>query len=269
MKKIYFLLFAVTVSLFTSCKREESKVRAFVDDFANKVIENDVRSLHKMILGVEECEDFALENYSASNVVIEKQDDGYHVNFSDDRFIIVNKDAKGKFTVESTYGIVVFDPDLYDFAVRTGWISKYMDDATVASLLSDYEFRDFMIDRITEDLRTKITVSGGHAGGASMKNIIVNVNNDTDYNIPAEAYKVLYSVSYWAFPEDNETITFEGVDLPAHGTKTISGHKRAEGLATDTHIRLQWDEDCLPNLCMIVYKANGHEYKDWKKGKLK
>ena len=171
MKKSILLLSALTALLLVSCNNEEKKVREFSANFADKVLDNDVRQLRLMIPGAERCDTFSLENYSPENITVEKQDDGYHVNFSDNRFIIVNKDAKGKFTVVSTYGIVVFDPDLYDFAVRTGWISKYMDDATVASLLSDYEFSDFMIDYKRIFLFRHKTVS--NAGIISAKNHLV------------------------------------------------------------------------------------------------
>lgn len=268
MKKSILLLSALTALLLVSCNNEEKKVREFSANFADKVLDNDVRQLRLMIPGAERCDTFSLENYSPENITVEKQDDGYNVTLSDNRSMIVKKEPNGKLNIEATFGIMSFDPDLLDFAVRTGWIDPYMDDATIAELLEDYEFKEFMIDRITKELRSKVTVTGGAAGGSSFHGIGVTVHNRTDYDIPGDAYKVYYRTIYWAFPEDNQTITFDGVDLPARSNKSISGRKRGVGEATETSIRLQFDEEWLPTLCLQIYKAKGHEYEDWKSGKL-
>ena len=269
MKKNLLFVMAFMSLLLTSCSKEEKKVREFTDSFVAKVMNNDVRALRQMIPGVEKCESFALDDFDAEKVVVEKQDDGYNVKLTENSSMIVKKGEDGKLKVDATYGVVVFDPYLFDFAVRTGWIDQYMDDSTIDSLLSDYEFKDFMVDRITDELCTKVTAAGGAAGGSSMNGIGVTVHNKTNYDIPGDAYKVIYRTIYWAFPEDNQTITFDGVDLPARSSKSISGTKRGVGMATETSIRLQYDEEWLPTLCLQIYKANGHEYKDWKNGKLR
>ena len=269
MKKSLLLLTALMALMLVSCDNKEKKVREFATNFATKVLDNDVRQLRMMIPGVDRVDSFSLDGYAADKIVIEKQDDGYNVKLTDNRSMVVKEDEQGNLKVDATFGIVSFDPDLFDFAVRTGWIDQYMDDATIADLLADYEFKEFMVDRITKELRSKVTVTGGAAGGSSFHGIGVTVHNRTDYDIPGDAYKVLYRTIYWAFPEDNQTITFEGVDLPARSSKSMSGSKRGVGEATETSIRLQFDEEWLPTLCLQIYKANGHEYEDWKKGNLK
>ena len=238
MKKSLLLLTALMALVLVSCDNKEKKVREFATNFATKVLDNDVRQLRMMIPGVDRVDSFSLDGYAADKVVIEKQDDGYNVKLTDNRSMVVKEDEQGNLKVDATFGIVSFDPDLFDFAVRTGWIDQYMDDATIADLLADYEFKEFMVDRITKELR-------------------------------GVALSVPFTLLYWAFPEDNQTITFEGVDLPARSTKSMSGSKRGVGEATETSIRLQFDEEWLPTLCLQIYKANGHEYEDWKKGNLK
>ena len=107
-----------------------------------------------------------------------------------------------------------------------------MNDATIDSMLSENEFRDYMIEHIVRELRSKITVMGGETGGATLKDIAVTVQNNTEYNIPGEANNVVYRTEYDAFPQDNETITFEGEDLPAFSNIIMSGSKRSVGKAT-------------------------------------
>ncbi|MBO7068479.1 MAG: hypothetical protein J6W52_07360 [Bacteroidaceae bacterium] len=268
MKKNILFVLAITALLLTSCSKEEKNVREFADNFATKVLNNDVRSIRSMIPGVERCESFSVEGYDADKVTVEKQGDAYNVQLTENRSMTVKKDEDGNLKIDATYGVVSFDPDLFDFAVRTGWIDAYMDDSTVAELLSDYEFKEFMIDRITKELRANVTASGGTSGGSSFHGFGITVKNRTNYDIPADAYKVVYRLVYWAFPEDNQTITFDGVDLPAHSSKSMSGNKRGTGMPTESSIRVEFDEEWLPILCMQIYKANGHEYEDWIEGKL-
>lgn len=268
MKKIYFLLMGIIALMFSSCEDEEKRIRDFTNDFVDKVMNEDIRSLHKMIPGLSNCESFGLYDYEPDNVIFEKQADGYHVQLTENSSMVVKMSPLGKLIVVSTHGVAVFDHDLYDFAIRTGWVTPSMNDATIDSLLSENEFRDYMIEHIIHELRTKITVTGGETGGATLRGIAVTVHNNTGYNIPGEAYTVVYRTEFDAFPQDNETITFDGEDLPAHSNIILNGTKRGVGMATYTDIRLQFDEECLHNLCMLLYKANGHEYQDWKNEKL-
>ena len=268
MKKIYFLLMGIIALMFSSCEDEEKRVRDFTNDFVAKVMNEDVRSLHRMIPGLSNCESFGLDDYVPGRVVFEKVPDGYHVRLTEKSSMVVKVCPLGNLSVVSTRGVAVFDHDLYDFAVRTGWVSTDMNDATIDSLLSENEFRDYMIEHIIHDLRTKVTAQGGETGGATQRAIAVTVHNDTEYNIPGEAYNVVYQAEYDSSPQDIETITFDGEDLPALGNIIMSGTKRGIGKASRTDIRLQFDEEWLHNLCMLLYKANGHEYQDWKNGKL-
>ena len=268
MKKIYFLLMGIIALMFSSCEDEDKKVREFTNEFVDKVMNEDVHSLYRMIPGLSNCESFGLDDYVPGKVVFEKLTDGYHVQLTENSSMVVKVCPLGNLSVVSTHGVAVFDHDLYDFALRTGWVNPSMDDATIDSLLSENEFRDYMIEHIIQELRTKITVTGGETGGVTQRDIAVTVHNDTEYNIPGEAYNVVYRTEYDAFPHNNETITFDGEDLPAHSNIIMCGIKRGVGMATHTDVCLQFDEECLHNLCMLLYKANGHEYQDWKNGKL-
>lgn len=268
MKKIYFLMMAFMALVFSSCRDNEKRVREFTNDFVKKVMNEDVRSLHRMIPGLMNCESFGLDDYDPDKVVFEKQHDGYHVQLSEQSSMDVKIGSHGTISIVSTHGVAVFDPDLYDFAIRTGWVDSTMNDAIVDSLLSESEFRDYMIEHIIHELRNKITATGGETGGSTLRDIAVTINNETEYNIPGEAYTIVYTSEYDAFPQDNETISFYGEDLPALTTLIVNGTKRSTRMATRTSASLQFDEDCLHNLCMLLYKANGHEYQDWKNGKL-
>lgn len=267
MKKSGLLLSAIVAILFSSCLNEKGKVNEYVNDFVTKVQAGDVRSLHKMMPDLQHCDEFDIADYDADNVVIQKKDKSYHVRLSDNCSMVVLSNKRGELHIDKTYGVAVFDADLYNFALRTGWISQDMDDATVSRLLTDTSFRDFMIGTIMDELNEKVTVSGGHTGGPTMQGIGITINNDTDYNIPEEAYVVIYNASY-ANGQEDESVTFDGEDLPAHSSKTLSGTSRGTGAPADYNIRLLFDQEWLPNLCMLIYKANGHEYADWKQGKL-
>lgn len=267
MKKFNLLMCAASAMLFSACQNDDDQIREFVNDFADKVQTEDVRAVHKFIPSLKNCEDFAIEEYNPDAVLIEKKANIYYVQFSEFCSIIVRKEAHKPFRIVASFGIAVFDPDLYNFALRTGWINKDMDDSTVNKLLSETEFRDVMIERISNELRSNVTVTGGLSGGATLQGIAVNVTNDTEYNIPAEAYQVLCDVTYDNETKDKETVTLEGEDLPSQSTKTLSGNTTGTDPVANTNIRLVFDPEWLPNLCMLIYKANGHEYTDWKEGK--
>ena len=103
----------------------------YVNDFVTTIQEGDVRAIHRMIPGLRHCEEFEIQDYNADSIVIQKQADGYHVRFSDHCSVVVLRDKSGKLSIGKTYGLAVFDADLYDFALRTGWISRDMDDAAI------------------------------------------------------------------------------------------------------------------------------------------
>ena len=254
--------------LLSSCCNEKDKVNEYVNDFVTTIQEGDVRAIHRMIPGLRHCEEFEIQDYNADSIVIQKQADGYHVHFSDHCSVVVLRDKSGKLSIGKTYGLAVFDADLYDFALRTGWISRDMDDAAICEHLAETAFRNYMIARISEDLLDNVTVTGGHSGGATMRGISVTVTNDTHYNIPSEAYTVLFKVMYKDNSQADEEIVFEGEDLPALSSKTMSGSSNGPGTNAETEVLLRFDPEWLPNLCMLIYKANGHEYADWKEEKL-
>ena len=261
---------AMVALVLASCNKEEKKVMDFALDFASKVQTNDVRDIRRMYAAAELCDSFALD-YQADSIRLEKEQDGYIVRFTDDRSMLVTLDDKGHMAVEASYGVFAFDPDLIGFALRTGWIDPYMDDATIAVCLKDHEFLDFITDRFTRELKQKVTASQtgffgqSFADRSSLKSIVGGVRNRTDYDIPGEAYKVVYRAIYWAFPEDNQTSTFDGQDIPAGGSVGIRGTKRGVGEPTESSISVRFDEKLLPRLCLQLYKGNGHDYEDFKK----
>lgn len=260
---------ALTAFLLTACNKEEKKVRDFALDFASKAQLNDVRDIRRMYPAAEICDSFALD-YLADSVKLEKEQDGYIVRFNDDRSVLVRLDEEGHMSVDASYGVFAFDPDLIGFALRTGWIDQYMDDATIAVCLKDHEFLDSITDSFIHELKQKVRASQtgyfgqSFADRSSLKSVVGSVSNRTDYDIPAEAYKVYYRLVYWAFPEDNQTLVFDGQDIPAHSTVGIRGTKRGVGEPTESSISVRFDEELLPRLCLQLYKGNGHDYEDFK-----
>ena len=267
-------ILAFTALMLASCNKEEQKVRDFALGFAEKVQLNDVRDLRRIYPAAELCDSFALD-FIADSMKLEKEQDGYVVRFTDDRSMFVTLDEKGHMTVDASYGVFAFDPDLIGFAQRTGWIDQYMDDATIAVCLKDHEFLDFMTERFVRELKQKVSASQtsyfgqSFADRSSLKSIVGGVRNRTDYDIPGDAYKVIYRAIYWAFPGDNQVSVFDGQDIPAGGSVGIRGTKRGTGEPTESSLSIRFDEEKLPRLCLQLYKGNGHDYEDFKAGKLK
>ena len=243
MKKILFLALTLVAIGLTSCSNEEKEVKKFVDDYAPQ--------------------------YASSGFELEKDGDAYVATFDEDRRIIIVKNKDGEWECEKAYGLQQFDPDLLGFAQRTGWVERKMDDATIAKRLDNKEFLDIMTKRFVKELQSKVTASMGGGSLYSFHDISATVNNRTDYDIPADAYKVVFRFTFWAFPEDNETKALDGVDLPAHGSKSVKGTKRGTGEPTGQSVRVKFDEEKLPELCLKIYNGTGHEYADYIAGTLR
>jgi len=242
MKKILLLALTLVVMGLTSCNNEEKKVKKFVDDYAPQL--------------------------ASSGYELEKDGDGYIATFDGDRRIILEKDDDGEWQCDKSYGLQQFDPDLLGFAQRTGWVERKMDDASIAKRLENTEFLDIMAKRFAKELEQKVTASMGGGNLYSFHDISAAVNNRTDYDIPGDAYKVVFRFTFWAFPEDNETKAIDGVDVPAHSTKSVKGRKRGTGEPTGQSVRVKFDEEQLPQLLLRIYNGSGHEYADYIAGTL-
>lgn len=243
MKKILFLALAVMALGLTSCSNEEKEVKKFVDEYAPQL--------------------------ASSGFDLEKDGDAYVATFDHDRRIIIVKNDDGEWECDKAYGLQQFDPDLLAFAQRTGWVEKKMDDASIAKRLENTEFLDIMTKRFIKELQSKVGVTMGGGSLYSFHDISATVNNRTDYDIPADAYKVVFRFTFWAFPEDNETKSIDGVDLPAHSSKSVKGRKRGTGEPTGQSVRVKFDEEKLPELCLKIYSGTGREYAEYVAGTLR
>jgi len=243
MKKILFLALALVTIGLTSCSNEEKEVKKFVDNYAPQL--------------------------ASGGYDLEKDGDSYIATFDGDRRIILSKDDDGEWQCEKSYGLQQFDPELLGFAQRTGWVERKMDDASIAKRLENTEFLDIMTKRFVKELEKNITASMGGGSLYSFHDISASVNNRTDWDIPGDAYKVVFRFTFWAFPEDNETKALDGVDLPAHSSKSVKGTKRGTGEPTGQSVRVKFDEEQLPQLCLRIYNGTGHEYADYIAGTLR
>ena len=244
MKKILILALTLVAIGLTSCSNDEKEIKKFVDGFAPQL--------------------------ASGGFDLEKDGEAYIVNFDKDRRLIVVKNDDGEWECEQSFGVKQFDPELLAFAQRTGWVEKKMDDASIAKRLENTEFLDIMKKRFVNDIMTKVTAKmGGSNSYFTYTNFSATVYNRTNFDIPGDLYKMVIRFTFGAFPEYNETKTMNGVDVKAHGDKTVSVTKRDAGPPETMSIRLQFDEEKLPDLCTKLYSGTGHEYAEYVAGELR
>ena len=243
MKRNLLLLLTAAALTLTSCSNDEKEVKKLVESYAPSI--------------------------ASAGFDLTKEGDDYVADFGDQRSLLITKDDDGQWQVEKSWGLQQFDAELLSFAQRTGWVERKMDDATIAKRLENTEFLDIMTKRFVADVKKNVTAAMAGGRGDSFHAIGATISNRTDYDIPGEAYKVVFRFTFWAFPEDNETKALNGVDLPAHGSKSVHGTKRGTGEPTGQSVRVQFDEEQLPALCLRLYNGTGHEYADYIAGTLR
>ena len=260
---------AAAVLALVACNNAEKEAKDFAAEFLAKAKANDVSAVRSMYPDAVRCDSFAVD-YTTDQITMEEKDGQYTVTFGDRRTFVLAKGDDGQLRVVSSTGVFAYDTDLLDFARRTGWTDSRMNDGALAERLSDRDFLDAMVSRFADELKSKVVggevdyFAQSYADQSSLHAVVTRVTNRTDFDIPGDVYQVAYRSVYWGFPEDNETTLLNGVDIPANGSVTIRGRKRSAGEPTESSVRVKFDEQKLLRLCLQQYKANGHEYRDYK-----
>lgn len=259
-----------TAALFlaaTACNNAgETKVKAFADNFAKHVSENQRDSVILYYPAAEYADEFAI-GYNPDSITVKSTDkeNVYLVTLGDGATITVTLSPEGKVKVNESHGLFRFPASKLDFARKTGALRSGINDERLAQTMLIVDnmatelFNDYVAKRknavknlgvtITKDIEFMMEQGRGH----------YTLKNTSDQPIAAGDYSVTWEDEwYYAENEGSKKRIEQGKqEIPANGTITLpftfNGHSSSAVTAVTVNTPTQ--EDFFKN-----YKPTGQEY---------
>lgn len=277
MKKFYFVFPVMTLLLLVSCTQR--KIKHFAEEFATAVANNDTVSIAKMYPDALRADSLSAA-LDAGKTKVEKQEDGsYRVILGEGRDLVITKNEDdGAFSVKESHGVFAFPKSHVDFAIKTGLVKPDMNDATIATQLSDNEFikwisRECMFAFEKKFHAIKITDNcGDYATDRSEGGeLFITLKNDFDFDIAGRDYKLSVSASY----RGNKQFILEGVDIYSGSEATIkSDHLAPDFFRYDDEYVISYEPEAWVEMDYSsieilnkYYTPKGDEYENYLKTK--
>lgn len=270
MKLTTFAFAAAAILLTaTSCSNAgEKKVKAFADNFAKHVSEDNRDSIIYYYPAAEFANDFAI-GYKPDSITVKSTDkeNVYLVNLGDGATMTVTLSPEDKITINESHGLFSFPDSKLDFARKTGAIRDGINDARLAQTM-------LIVDNMATELFNNYVETRKNAiknlGATITKDIDLmldegrgyyTLKNTSDQPIAAGDYSITW-VKEWYYigmeKEATEKYIEQGKkDIPANGTITVpflySGH--VDNSITAITVNTPTQEDFFKN-----YKPTGQEF---------
>ncbi len=273
----YFLFFSKggvdkgTMSLSESDSGDKD-VKEFVAKFAQAVEGGDRATIDAMYPDAKNAESLALK-YNADSMRIEEMQAEnqfkVHLGKTD---LVLTKDENKQIKVKESFGLFVWPEDKMDFALATGWVTKELNDVQIAERFADEGFVNSLSEKLLLGLKTKLKATCGSVSNyaSGMSKYHVTVNNNNDFDVPADAYSVSLTEIGWDADllEDVPvgTKTLGGVPIGARSVARIPvpGNYDYEYSSFKVALRVNYGkEQALKNLL----KPTGNEYAEYLAGK--
>lgn len=221
-KSLFFFCVAV---LFMACDNSMKEARQFAEELSAAIAAGDTTTLSRIFPDAVKADSLVL-TYTADSLKVEEHGDTLHILFSKDVSLDVVKNAEGKLLVTSSYGIFAYPADKMSMALATGWITKDLNDTQIAERFTDSLFVNSIADNLMAGLKTKLkatcNVESFDWNAGTTYAIIVTNNNDFD--IPADAYRLILMESYFD-TELEESVISESKSLDGVMVKAKSSEK--------------------------------------------
>ena len=267
------IVLIVLAAMMASCTDAKKEVAKFAVDFATKVSKNQKDSLLVVWPDAAKADSLALTFNPDSIKVEPTQTEGqFKVNFGNaDMIVAVAED--GKMTVGETNGLFAWPEDKVSMALATGWITKELNDLQKQERFADTLFINSLADKLMSGLKSKLKASCKVASSNWSQGIAtytINVQNDNDFDIPADAYS--FVVAEWGWDCDRladvlvGTKTLDGVLVKANSSEKcpVPGTYDCEYSSLRVSVKLQYNkEQAVKNLL----KPTGNEYEEYLKQK--
>lgn len=250
----------------------DKDVKEFVAKFAQAVEGGDRATIDAMYPDAKNAESLALK-YNADSMRIEEMQAEnqfkVHLGKTD---LVLTKDENKQVKVKESFGLFVWPEDKMDFALATGWVTKELNDVQIAERFADEGFVNSLSEKLLLGLKTKLKATCGSVSNYSsgMSKYHVTVNNNNDFDVPADAYSVVLTEIGWDADllEDVPvgTKTLGGVPIGARSVARIPvpGNYDYEYSSFKVALRVNYGkEQALKNLL----KPTGNEYAEYLAGK--
>lgn len=275
MKKTILWAALLGAVLFTSCGDDKKE---FVEQFAQAAAAKDMQALEGMYPDSKDLGEIALQ-YTPEQITISEEQEGQPIEATIGNVkIVMIRDAEGALKVQSTKGLLSVDAQKLEFAKSTGWYNAERTDKENADALKDEGFIPFITQGIVSSLSNCLSVSTRNyetfeycaewGGDCPRNNTDFIVKNSSNVDIPGEAYTLIVKgVFSDGMPMGSNTQNYNGQNVPANGTITITGPKYFElaGGGTTYSASLSVNTDYLMqmDLTQLGFTPTGGEYADY------
>ncbi len=257
------------------------KVKTFAIDFAAKVTQNQVASVHELYPQSEICESFVSLRLNPDNIQVTETSvpNHYLVCCGDGVDFKVSKADDGTMSVTESHGLFAFPDADMDLAKQTGQWKASLTDVENAQRMANRGFADYLKMKSKDDILSKVkivknTKSFGECLGAYdvgahywkhwRTTHTVIVENKTNKDFPAEAYSL-------KIPDCDDDVEIDlynknatkvdGKLIPPHGSVTIMWTDvHSDGTRNyDDIVTLDFNPNKFPN----VINATGYEFDEY------
>ena len=214
MKKGFISVLILTIGMIclAGCgKIKENKVRQFAETFAGYAAANSIDS----VKAVYPTAKFgAVAPLSKDSIEISDKEKGkpVTVKYGADKWIEVEENEDGSFTVINSKGVASFPEADLKIAKGTGMMAQASSDNELVDMIMDTAFTDWLKDKAYEDFKSALTLTEGSSKLNSkvvydydfesyvtqlQSKVPVTITNNTNTPISGSDYNVSYTDQHW------------------------------------------------------------------------
>lgn len=212
MKKGFISVLILTIGMIcmAGCgKIKENKVRQFAETFAGYAAANSIDS----VKAVYPTAKFgAVAPLSKDSIEIsDKEEKFITVKYGADKWIEVEENEDGSFTVINSKGVASFPEENMKIAKGTGMMAQASSDNELVDMIMDTAFTEWLKDKAYEDFKSALTLTEGpsklnskemwddYGDWSTFKqaSLPVTVTNNSNVPISASDYSISYTDQHW------------------------------------------------------------------------
>ena len=273
MKKwINLVPFMMALLVFCACDKN-AEVKQFMTDFSTAVANQDMATIEKMYPEAAEADSLAFV-FDAEKAQIETLDDGSVKIVLDEGQDITLQKGEGDegLKIKESHGVFVYPQDRMDFALKTGWYDKSLDDVENADRLADTLFVKYLNDKIAgtviADLKSKVKITKSvYTDSGIRTSYLVVVSNQSNRQIEGDEYVVIskiYTTVGFGFSRNTISLgsqTLTGKPIPAHGQVSYT-FSTEDGVEPENPVSTISINPRIENV-LADYEPTGKEYEDY------
>ena len=273
MKSLIYVGLISVALLMASCSGD-SKIKAFVEEFATAVANGDRAAIERMYPDAVKADSLAV-NYIADSLVITKDEAQKFTTLSLGKGIdlLVSENANGEFTILSSHGLFAYPAAELSFAKKTGQWKEGLTDAEQAVRMADKGLADYLYEEFNNKVKTALSIAETGTWGddyyegewVSSKGAVFKVKNSSSLDIPGSAWSIIYKEGYWGGGE-MATEEVPGIDVKAGETVTVRTKKLGSSMESETGQRLTI-KGFTKDEFMASFRPIGNEYEEYIKNK--